>query len=191
VKYIPPTPSLRPNNSQVSYRRHHTLCSTSKRTPRISCHWTVGIPPSGLEGLFSICRRIVESTLRSTNNLLERLHASFFFYLMLSPESFLKIGFFLPSVALVSAAMMFGGLWLWVDSGWKLFGIQPSHAVEKDGPAIVRKWLRRRRPVLPILGIMVATHALGLVLFSLANRPWVIDNRRVRHSALLGLLIYS
>jgi glycosylphosphatidylinositol transamidase len=107
---------------------------------------------------------------------------------MMSPEIFLKVGFFLPSVVLVSAAMVFGGLWLWVDSGWRLSEIEPSHAIKKDRPTIVRKWLRRRRPVLPILSVMISTHVLGLALFCLANRPWVIDNRKVRHQHFQSVL---
>lgn len=46
--------------------------------------------------------RVVESLVRSINNLLEHFHQSFFFYLMLGPRYFVSIGTYLPGAMLVS-----------------------------------------------------------------------------------------
>lgn len=46
--------------------------------------------------------RLVESVVRSLNNLLEHFHQSFFFYLLLGPRFFVSIGTYLPSAMLVS-----------------------------------------------------------------------------------------
>ncbi|KAG8907402.1 Glycosyl phosphatidyl inositol protein transamidase complex subunit [Tulasnella sp. 403] len=62
---------------------------------------------------FHTLGQIVESTLRTMNNLLERLHASFFFYVLTSPRTFVNFGGYLASAILVSVAMIFGGLRLW------------------------------------------------------------------------------
>ncbi|KAL0577944.1 Glycosyl phosphatidyl inositol protein transamidase complex subunit [Marasmius crinis-equi] len=99
---------------------------------------------------------IIESTLRTTNNLLERLHASFFFYIMTGPERFLKIGSYLPSGVLISVGMMFTGLRCWVQSA-------------KDS-----NWQWGRSSVLRlILGSMLPTHALGGVMYLLIRKGWI------------------
>jgi len=51
----------------------------------------------------------VESVLYSGNNLLERFHQSFFFYLLPSPTRYLSIAFYIPVVigfAVALAAMI-------------------------------------------------------------------------------------
>lgn len=50
--------------------------------------------------------RVVEAIFRSVNNLLEKFHQSYFFYLLLGPQSFVSIGTYLPCVALVAAAFV-------------------------------------------------------------------------------------
>lgn len=114
------------------------------------------------------------------NNLLERLHASFFFYIMTGPQRFMKIGFYLPSAILISVAMMFHGLSTWVDAGW----VQErcNHAVsERKKPSDSQNltWKRRRRPVLNVLCIMIATHLLGILLFSVVSSSWFMENYKV------------
>lgn len=48
--------------------------------------------------------RLVDSTFRAVNNLLEKFHQSFFFYLMLTPLNFVSIGTYLPSAVLLAAS---------------------------------------------------------------------------------------
>lgn len=54
--------------------------------------------------------RIVDSTFRAVNNLLEKFHQSFFFYLLLSPTHFVSIGTYLPAAALLAAAFAVSSL---------------------------------------------------------------------------------
>lgn len=124
--------------------------------------------------------RVIESTLRSANNLLERLHASFFFYIMTGPTTFLKIGSFLPSAVLVSVAMIFSGLYEWVNSAWIPDDGPTATAMDTKGAIDRPKWIRRRRPVLQALGILLATHILGLGLFSAITTPFFAENWTVR-----------
>lgn len=48
--------------------------------------------------------RIVDLTLRSVNNLLEKFHQLFFFYLLLAPTHFVSIGTYLPAAVLLAVA---------------------------------------------------------------------------------------
>ncbi|KAK3348104.1 Gaa1-like protein [Neurospora tetraspora] len=61
--------------------------------------------------------RVIEGTFRSLNNLLEHLHQSFFFYLLMQKERFVSIGTYLPSAMLVAANFTIMAIALWVKSG--------------------------------------------------------------------------
>jgi len=49
-------------------------------------------------------RSIVEGITRSLNNLLERFHQSFFFYLLPSTDNYISIGMYMPALGSVLAA---------------------------------------------------------------------------------------
>ncbi|KAG6860931.1 hypothetical protein C0995_005886 [Termitomyces sp. Mi166 len=136
---------------------------------RIDAVTMFAVPATGPHGFHAI-GRIIESTLRTTNNLLERLHASFFFYVLTGPDRFLKIGSYLPSAVLISVAMMFGGLKAWTDAAWVL-------NVADEKPGATKKWSRRRRPILIVLGIMGVTHVLGVLLLSVVTSSQFIKHR--------------
>ncbi|KAF9052907.1 Gaa1-like protein [Panaeolus papilionaceus] len=133
---------------------------------RIDAITIFGVPAQGPHGFHAI-GKTVESTLRTMNNMLERLHASFFFYIMAERGWFLKIGHYLPSAIMISVAMMFQGLSKWVDAGWIR-----NTAPEKGMSTML--WTRRARPVLPVLAIMTFTHILGVALFTLISSPWFV-----------------
>lgn len=61
--------------------------------------------------------RTVESLFRSLNNLLEHLHQSFFFYLLLNAKRFVSIGTYLPSAMLLAVNFSITALALWVKTG--------------------------------------------------------------------------
>lgn len=77
--------------------------------------------------------RVVEGTFRSLNNLLEHLHQSFFFYLLMQRDRFVSIGTYLPSAMLLSANFTIMAIFLWVKSGQHA-AQEPrqSQAVEAD-----------------------------------------------------------
>ena len=119
--------------------------------------------------------------MRTMNNLLERLHASFFFYIMANPGQFLKIGMYLPSAILVGASLMFGGLGSWVEAGWY------EQWVEKSGGA--KRWARRTRDLLPAARLVALSHVLGLLLYFAVSRLYVGGSvARVR---LLACIVWS
>ncbi|XP_063897484.1 glycosylphosphatidylinositol anchor attachment 1 protein [Helicoverpa armigera] len=57
----------------------------------------------------------LESILRSLNNLLERFHQSYFFYLLAATHRFISIGQYMPSLCLLCVAMLIRALSLWVS----------------------------------------------------------------------------
>ncbi|KAK8864688.1 hypothetical protein IAR55_001940 [Kwoniella newhampshirensis] len=65
-------------------------------------------PATGPHG-FHTLGRTLESTLRSFNNLLERLHASYFFYLLPRVNWFIPVGHYLPAAVLLGASLTIGG----------------------------------------------------------------------------------
>jgi glycosylphosphatidylinositol transamidase len=65
-------------------------------------------PATGPHG-FHTLGRTIESTLRSYNNLLERLHASYFFYLVPKPHHFIPVGHYLPAAIILGASITIGG----------------------------------------------------------------------------------
>ncbi|CEJ82868.1 Putative GPI transamidase component GAA1 [[Torrubiella] hemipterigena] len=71
--------------------------------------------------------RVVEGTFRSLNNLLEHLHQSFFFYLLMHKDRFVSIGTYLPSAMLLAANFSIMAIFLWVKSGQP-----PAPLKEKD-----------------------------------------------------------
>jgi GPI-anchor transamidase subunit GAA1 len=121
------------------------------------------------------------------NNLLERLHASFFFYLLVGTTTFMKIGSFLPSAVLVSTAMLFGGMGDWAAARWIRIE-RPLVKMQSDGDGVqdaphdgaVQQWTERSRPIVPTLLVMSCTHVLGIVLFYLCTRSWIVSSGKVR-----------
>lgn len=166
---------------QVSHRRFHDIRRSSSWSTRFPRNWKVSRsvdPPNSC----SVPYRIVESTLRTCNNLLERLHASFFFYLLPEPGSFTKIGNYLPSAVVISTAILFSGLRSWVQAGWIEVPVPGSKEGQTRGGQTM-KWERRSRPSLQTVLIILATHACGLPLYFISS--WPTLPRSVRMSSIL------
>lgn len=72
--------------------------------------------------------RTVESLCRSLNNLLEHLHQSFFFYLLMHSNRFVSIGTYLPSAMLVAVNFTIMAIALWMRTG-NYVGVYPGAAI--------------------------------------------------------------
>ena len=70
------------------------------------------VPADGPHGFYTI-GRIVESLLRTANNIVERLHASYFLYLLPEPFQFLSVASYLSASVLIGASLTFAGLRSW------------------------------------------------------------------------------
>ncbi|OAL35785.1 hypothetical protein AYO20_04935 [Fonsecaea nubica] len=64
--------------------------------------------------------RTIESICRSLNNLLEKLHQSFFFYLLMQSNRFVSIGTYLPGAMIMAAAYTTMAIYLWILSGYQV-----------------------------------------------------------------------
>ena len=133
--------------------------------------------------------RTIESICRSLNNLLEHLHQSFFFYLLMQANRFVSIGTYLPSAMAVAAAFTIMAINLWVrSSGAETEDMEEAHQeqVRKDPEIRVSKaWPEKvlgtashPQQLLPSIAFVASMHVLGLLpLYLFNNIP-----REVRHS---------
>lgn len=73
---------------------------------------SVTLKACGTDGPFDITTfgRIPEAIFRSVNNLLEKFHQSFFFYLLLAPRLFVSIGSYLPAAVALSVSFALASL---------------------------------------------------------------------------------
>ncbi|KAJ5217412.1 hypothetical protein N7468_010420 [Penicillium chermesinum] len=119
--------------------------------------------------------RTIESLCRSLNNLLEHLHQSFFFYLLMESQRFVSIGTYLPSAMLIAGNFTIMAIALWMRTGYHLRSApseprtpqkeqNPAPVTEKteqtariSGPPVVERLL-----ALP-LTLVTGLHLLGLV----------------------------
>jgi glycosylphosphatidylinositol transamidase len=110
--------------------------------------------------------RVIEGTFRSLNNLLEKLHQSFFFYLLMSTERFVSIGTYLPSAMLVAVNFTFTSIALWIKSGMPEADVGTGLEGKRMDKA--RLGQLERDLFLP-LGVVVVIQALGVVPLGLFN----------------------
>lgn len=86
--------------------------------------------------------RTIESLCRSLNNLLEHLHQSFFFYLLMQANRFVSIGTYLPSAMLIAGNFTIMAIAVWLRTGYYRKDRLKSSAIatswdEKPATAIV------------------------------------------------------
>lgn len=139
--------------------------------------------------------RVIESTFRSLNNLLEHLHQSFFFYLLMQANRFVSIGTYLPSAMLVAINFTIMAIFLWVKSGApeepKTKTTSTIETVEnKSALVLVQKGdakalvpedvltVRERELFLP-LAVVAGSHCLGVLPLYIFNHT--SEKVRINH----------
>lgn len=115
--------------------------------------------------------------MRTMNNLLERLHASFFFYIFSAPSQFLQLPDYLPPPIIISIAMSFGGMALYVWTGWE--------RTKNEKAGTLGEWRMRYRPIMEVLCIMAATHMFGGLVFLLTTSGPFVQLLPVRCTTLI------
>lgn len=130
----------------------------------VTIHGIVG--SENLHQMFGFHRigRLVESTFRSLNNLLEHFHQSFFFYLLPQPNRYVSISQYMPPTILFACALIFQSLSLYY------LGTKPIELKKEDGekkglcpPA----YSLEKRHTLFAFSILIITHVTGIVIFNL------------------------
>lgn len=122
--------------------------------------------------------RVVEGSFRSLNNLLEHLHQSFFFYLLIQKDRFVSIGTYLPSAMLLAANFSIMAIFLWVKSGQSPQSTSEGKGT-KAGKASSEKGIgsslssgaAERGFIFP-LGLVIVCHALSAIpLYTFNHLP--------------------
>ncbi|EFQ30493.1 uncharacterized protein GLRG_05637 [Colletotrichum graminicola M1.001] len=111
--------------------------------------------------------RLVEGTFRSLNNLLEHLHQSFFFYLLMHKERFVSIGTYLPSAMILAASFTITAISLWVKSGHQEEACTDGSG-KKPGPPPRSVSAVERDLFLP-LGLVAICQFLGVIPLYIFN----------------------
>lgn len=106
--------------------------------------------------------RLVESTFRSLNNLLEHFHQSFFFYLLPQPNRYVSISQYMPPVILFACALIFQSLTLYY-LGTRKITVGPSQKAAKIPPA----YSLEKRHTLFAFTILILTHITGILAFNI------------------------
>ncbi|XP_051944432.1 glycosylphosphatidylinositol anchor attachment 1 protein isoform X1 [Hippocampus zosterae] len=104
--------------------------------------------------------RLLEGMYRKLNNLLERLHQSFFFYLLPSLSHFVSISYYMPAFGLLTVILLLRALYLWVE-------LSAPPATE-DGVANVEQ--QSSSGVLSVVTPLVISHLTGVALYTLPVR---------------------
>lgn len=129
--------------------------------------------------------RTIESICRSLNNLLEHLHQSFFFYLLMQSNRFVSIGTYLPSAMLLAGNFTIMAIALWMRTGYYTGTISTTPATagdKKEKPSskevtsgkpmadvkLKESGVAERHLALP-LTLVVGLHLLGLIPLWLFN----------------------
>jgi GPI-anchor transamidase subunit GAA1 len=112
------------------------------------------------------------------NNLLERFHQSFFFYVIISSDRFISIGDYIPSVGLMAGSLLIKSFLLWLMANNK-----PDEDAEEDGSkneelsdkiVVVRKSTRKIE-VLKIGMIVLCCHIIGVATLFVATNKTIHD----------------
>jgi len=110
---------------------------------------------------FHTLGRIVEGTFRSLNNLLERFHQSFFFYILTSGSRYISIGLYMPMFGLLAGGFVFTAVGIW----FRLISSEDDKEELKDenGEKIHRLPLVIPPNITKVFPLFIACHCLGLL----------------------------
>ncbi|XP_015209660.1 glycosylphosphatidylinositol anchor attachment 1 protein [Lepisosteus oculatus] len=113
--------------------------------------------------------KLLEGMYRKLNNLLERLHQSYFFYLLPSLSRFVSIGYYMPAFSLLALILLLRALDLWVQLSTPIAGLEDGtvEGEEVSGPGVLSL-------VTPVL----ISHLTGVALYIL---PVLSQHAAVQH----------
>lgn len=89
--------------------------------------------------------RTVESLVRSLNNLLEHLHQSFFFYLLMQANRFVSIGTYLPSAMLIAGNFTVMAMALWMKTGYSPESPESTPSGTKESGSAKDQYGKKRK----------------------------------------------
>ncbi|XP_010251092.1 PREDICTED: glycosylphosphatidylinositol anchor attachment 1 protein [Nelumbo nucifera] len=141
-----------PTGSHGAFRDYQVDAITLEISPKVSLNNEVRILEFLLRG-----GRLIEGTIRSVNNLLEKFHQSFFLYFLTSPSKFVSVGVYMIAFGLLVVPLPIIAASLYCDAN-----VLDSHCIkeqQKSGPASTNeagiafqswRWLHAAKVVLVI-----------------------------------------
>lgn len=116
--------------------------------------------------------KIVEGISRSLNNLLERFHQSFFFYIIISSDRFVSIGDYMPSIGLMAGSLLIKSFLIWLISNNSLDDDNETDKKEEESEKIlIMKKSTRNIDVLNVGLVFLSAHIIGVLsLFFTTNK---------------------
>lgn len=102
--------------------------------------------------------RVLEGLFRSLNNLLERFHQSYFFYLLPSNIRYVSIGYYMPCLGMLVAALFLRSFTLWISTKMDLLKMTNSNGMLQNSGANLN--------LLTTNVIMLSAHAFGISIMS-------------------------
>ncbi|KAI7901964.1 Gaa1-like protein [Cokeromyces recurvatus] len=129
----------------------------------ITIHGIIG--SDNLNQIFGFNRigRLVESTFRSLNNLLEHFHQSFFFYLLPQPNRYVSISQYMPPIILFACALIFQSLSLYYLGTKK--NIYRPEEMKKENNLIPPAYSLKKRHTVFGFTVLIITHITGIIIF--------------------------
>jgi GPI-anchor transamidase subunit GAA1 len=115
--------------------------------------------------------RIVEGISRSLNNLLERFHQSFFFYVLISSERFISIGDYMPSIGLMAGSLLIKSFLLWLSNSNK----RDENDEEKEDQIVIVRPSTFNYNVLTVGVIFFIAHFIGFLTVFITTNKYVQD----------------
>lgn len=160
--------------------------------------------------------RIVEGTFRSLNNLLERFHQSFFFYLLPGTSRYVSIGMYMPGFGLLAGSLVLCSLSIWHGSHLNKVAksddekrSDPADGKNQDGGGVDsgdggKSSVSGDVCVLPeaplpdvagVLPVFLFSHLMGATLMHLPSPLSVIGNRHLAletdDAVFLGIVTFA
>lgn len=113
-------------------------------------------------GIVSLLK-IVEGITRSLNNLLEKFHQSYFFYLIVAYDRFVSIGDYMPCIGVMAGALLIKAFILWLQ-----IHFTESETSESNGEPnaeVIKKAQKVERPspsYLQVGAVIILAHVAGV-----------------------------
>lgn len=110
--------------------------------------------------------KVVEGMSRSLNNLLEKFHQSFFFYVIVAHDRFVSIGDYMPCIGIMASALMIKALLHWLELG------QDQEKTTDDKQTVKKQKPTQKFDLITVGLLFIIAHALGfLAIYLPAAKP--------------------
>jgi GPI-anchor transamidase subunit GAA1 len=128
--------------------------------------------PQNIQQKIMALLKIVEGISRSLNNLLERFHQSFFFYVIINSERFISIGDYMPSIGLMAGSLLIKSFLLWLTTNKPE---EEEKKEEEEEKILIVKKSVRNIDVLKVGTVFMVVHLLGVFALFLTTNKHIHD----------------